>query len=171
MKLSPLHHHSLAKCNISHFKRAETQNKISGRGETQCISHRWLCSGRDCLLTDWIPWGRRPGPLSRPPAQARQAARILWEEQSWAPESWRSQLALSAPGTHRHHMSSWRHTVVFRRNQIFAMFVFLAITLLGGGGGGGAGGSWLCCCGLAGLVYVAGLPPLENKKNLINISQ
>ena len=51
------------------------------------------------------------------------------------------------------------------------MFVFLAITLLGGGGGGGAGGSWLCCCGLAGLVYVAGLPPLENKKKLINISQ
>ena len=103
-------------CQVQHLtlqESGDTKQDIGSRarGNIDTLSHRWLCSGRGCLLKDWSPLGRRLGPLSPRAAQAHLAARILWEEQSWEPESWRSQLAPSAPGTHRHQMSSCHHVI------------------------------------------------------------
>ena len=107
-----------ATSHTSGERRHKTRYRVEGKH-----SHRWLCSGRGCLLTDWSPWGRRPGPLSPRAARAHLAARILWEEQSWEPESWRSQLAPSAPGTRRHHMSSCQHTVFYRKYLFYVSFL------------------------------------------------
>ena len=131
-----------------------------------CSHHLPPCIGRGCLLTGWIPWGRRPGPLTHPltrplthlltrPLTRPLAARILGEERSLESESWRSQQAQSAPRTQRQHLSTCQQ-------QVFHL------ARLGRRGGGGL----LAQLPRLSWTGVGGRTPAPGKtKKLINISQ